>query len=356
MDAPAGDGPLLRAIQVQGHRYDTTYYHFDGFNYVYRNETEECVYLRCSEQDCQGTAKESDQAGFVKTRDHYPYHPPDELYPRYAEMRAALRTQAVTNWRARPREIFDALRNMFPEVADRISFHCVRSNIHKIRRETYPQIPATLEDLADTLINPQYLAQFSVPGPNGEHFSFFRGSNVPVLYALMSSKTEQAYMEIFVHLRDVLCPGLNPQEAMCDFERGLQNAIVEVWPNIRITGCWFHYTQALWRHVQWYDLLRYVCEHETWGVIGMAMALPLLPAAQIQNGMACIRQRASDAGITQRMQAFLDYVQTQWLENVGVEVISVAGQPTRTNNGEESNHKLLNVKVGVARPSVWVFY
>jgi len=34
---------------------------------------------------------------------------------------------------------------------------------------------------------------------------------------------------------------------MCDFEKGLRNALNMVFPEAEIIGCFFHYTKALWK-------------------------------------------------------------------------------------------------------------
>ena len=49
--------------------------------------------------------------------------------------------------------------------------------------------------------------------------------------------------------------GFDLQSVLCDFERGLHNAISSVWPSATIGGCYFHFKQALWRKLQAFDLV-----------------------------------------------------------------------------------------------------
>jgi hypothetical protein len=41
-----------------------------------------------------------------------------------------------------------------------------------------------------------------------------------------------------------------PETLSCDFELAITNAAVAVWPQVRISYCFFHFTQNLWRKIQ----------------------------------------------------------------------------------------------------------
>ena len=47
----------------------------------------------------------------------------------------------------------------------------------------------------------------------------------------------------------------DPQSVLCDFERGLHNAISSVWPSATVRGCYFHFKQALWFKMQAFELV-----------------------------------------------------------------------------------------------------
>ncbi|KAI5722060.1 hypothetical protein M8J76_003126 [Diaphorina citri] len=63
----------------------------------------------------------------------------------------------------------------------------------------------------------------------------------PVVYALMTSRTSTGYQAV---LNYVVRP---PASLMADFEPALRSVFTRLWPGIDIKGCWFHYTQALWK-------------------------------------------------------------------------------------------------------------
>ena len=47
---------------------------------------------------------------------------------------------------------------------------------------------------------------------------------------------------------------LKINDAICDFEKGLQNAILIVFKNIKINGCLFHYLKILISKLKKYSL------------------------------------------------------------------------------------------------------
>ena len=53
------------------------------------------------------------------------------------------------------------------------------------------------------------------------------------------------------------------------------------------------------------------------------------------------------------LQKFIKYVQRTWIEK-RIDVISVYGQPHRTNNSVESLNARWNAKVGTKHPNFWV--
>jgi len=48
---------------------------------------------------------------------------------------------------------------------------------------------------------------------------------------------------------DIFKPQLNPKSMMFDFEKAAMNASKYIFLLINIKGCFFHFTQSIWRHV-----------------------------------------------------------------------------------------------------------
>ena len=70
--------------------------------------------------------------------------------------------------------------------------------------------------------------------------------------------------------------------------------------------------------------------------ISLALALPFLPVAKIEDGMqevtAAIQERQDDHGA---LIPFLEYLSRQWMGIVGAATISIHRQSRRTNNAVE---------------------
>jgi len=73
--------------------------------------------------------------------------------------------------------------------------------------------------------------------------------------------------------------------------------------------------------------------------VKMAMALPFLPARDVEAGIVAVERAAA---AVDGFPAFLRYLRRFWLGAVGPEVLSVYGQPRRTNNFVESFHRVLS--------------
>lgn len=56
----------------------------------------------------------------------------------------------------------------------------------------------------------------------------------------MMRRTEEAYLEVLNHLK-TLAPAWQPRRIHCDFERGMMNAFIIVFPGSRIVGCLWHF-------------------------------------------------------------------------------------------------------------------
>ena len=50
--------------------------------------------------------------------------------------------------------------------------------------------------------------------------------------------------------------GLNPTNLLTDFESAAISAFQAAFPAIQASGCFFHLTQIIWRHVQQFGLAR----------------------------------------------------------------------------------------------------
>ena len=79
------------------------------------------------------------------------------------------------------------------------------------------------------------------------------GNYVPLLYALLPSKTQECYEKILnfvLQLREQQTLTLKPLSVHIDFELSKHNAIMHVLPGSKIESCRFHLGQNWWRKIQ----------------------------------------------------------------------------------------------------------
>lgn len=77
----------------------------------------------------------------------------------------------------------------------------------------------------------------------------YKGFYLPLIYVLCCDKSQNTYEEIFKNIL-LLAPGVKPQNIMFDFERASMNAASICFNSAQISGCFFHFSQSVWRHIQ----------------------------------------------------------------------------------------------------------
>ena len=65
----------------------------------------------------------------------------------------------------------------------------------------------------------------------------------------MSGRKKKDYRALFRALIDILPVPPEVSRITVDFERAIWSVLRQVFPAVKIQGCVFHWTQALWRKV-----------------------------------------------------------------------------------------------------------
>ena len=74
-------------------------------------------------------------------------------------------------------------------------------------------------------------------------------SYIPVIHALMSGQTEGHYVKVLEYLK-LKKEKSEIKSIMCDFEKALRNAIKNIFPNVIIYGCYYHFVKLLFKHLK----------------------------------------------------------------------------------------------------------
>ncbi|CAF4616249.1 unnamed protein product, partial [Didymodactylos carnosus] len=96
-------------------------------------------------------------------------------------------------------------------------------------------------------------------------FGFNNGYMIPCAYSLTTKKNAIVYSKILIHLIELgkkFNVIMNPERLTCDFEQSTISSFNDVFPNIKINGCFFHYAQSLWRKIQEIGMSRYFLQEK----------------------------------------------------------------------------------------------
>lgn len=199
---------------------------------------------------------------------------------------------------------------------------------------------------------------------------------LPLVYVLTCKKDMPTYETILSVLKETE-PRLNPQYIMVDFERATMNAIRLVFPDAKISGCFFHFCQCIYRHVQKYGLQSiYANDADFAQHIRCLAALAFVPVKDVVRHYNSIKQfpffqqklkgkTATDLGV----QKLLDYMETTYIGQKGklvlvpglfplqlwnVYELTLLGLP-RTNNVVEAWHNAIKIMFGINHPNIFKF-
>ncbi|XP_031570100.1 uncharacterized protein LOC116304498 [Actinia tenebrosa] len=166
---------------------------------------------------------------------------------------------------------------------------------------------------------------------------------VPLVCVVMSGKKERITKR-FSTKRCIYYPTFQRQRKWSlGFEKAMCLEVKAVLPGVKVQGCVFHWTQALWRKVQALGLaIAYKKDDGTYKFVRRLMALPFLPRHKIVD-KASFHFRLLAEETTEGLQALTGYIQEKWIESTVFpqENWSVYGQ-VHTNNDLQGYHNAQN--------------
>ena len=88
-----------------------------------------------------------------------------------------------------------------------------------------------------------------------------------------------------------LCRRPKVQKVVTDFERAIWGGVKAVFPQVKISGCSFHWSQAVMKRVQEHGLQRlYMQKGAAHRFVRLVLALPFLPAEHITRSFEQLNQ------------------------------------------------------------------
>ncbi|XP_065312676.1 uncharacterized protein LOC135922179 isoform X1 [Gordionus sp. m RMFG-2023] len=143
--------------------------------------------------------------------------------------------------------------------------------------------------------------------------------------------------------------------AQTDYEIATISALKDVFPTMSIKGCYFHYSQALWRKCQTLGLSgSYMGHSDVHKVVRRMSTLPFCREEHVALVRdTCYQMAANDT----LLSSFMMYMDTIWLGDRPLFPYTlwsryrVAGP--RTNNHLEGFHHALNQKISYTHPNIY---
>ena len=150
----------------------------------------------------------------------------------------------------------------------------------------------------------------------------YLGGVLTLVWALLTGKTALHYRTLLAHIKEcieeVTGNDWNPQLAITDFEQSLKRALRLELPNTVLNGCYFHFCQSLWRHVQELGLVRpYHQDRRLKKIIRKLMALGHLPPALVRNNFQLLLNAGRTARALRRypaLEEFFEYIRNTYID------------------------------------------
>ncbi|XP_072162296.1 uncharacterized protein [Bemisia tabaci] len=112
------------------------------------------------------------------------------------------------------------------------------------------------------------------------------GLGIPVLFVLMTKKSQKAYEPIIDYVKHKLC--LKPKIFLTDSELAISNSLRSRFPEVQQVSCYFHYAHAVTIQCLQLNLRPLARDGKGSKIFGYILALPLLPAGLIMDGYEVI--------------------------------------------------------------------
>ncbi|KAL3692881.1 hypothetical protein R1sor_006532 [Riccia sorocarpa] len=179
---------------------------------------------------------------------------------------------------------------------------------------------------------------------------------IPVVYALLPNKQKESNIRVLRILKERHVR-LDPELILTDFEESEIRAFKEVFPAARLRGCYFHFSQCIWRKIQSTPefLTCYGKKVEFAFNLRKLMALAFIPPADTEHAfdLLCESPFFTNREHVRILAPLLDYFQETWIGRIKKEQSMTELKLAQLNAGAESskgkkkyidlNKKILNI-------------
>lgn len=200
-----------------------------------------------------------------------------------------------------------------------------------------------------------YTQMFTVHGLKNGHY-------IPLVFCLLPNKLTETYSNLFKILKskcEEINLALQPRTVTVDFEKGIHNALAEVFPESKILGCRFHLGQAWWRKIQKLGLS--VIYKNPDSLIGKWLKYPFgltyLDPSDVGDCFAL--DFTEDMPENEGLRQFYDYLVENYIDEESIFPPSMWAENStnfaRTTNSCESFHSRFNSSFYSCHPDLYTF-
>ena len=188
---------------------------------------------------------------------------------------------------------------------------------------------------------------------------------IPLAWAYVEGKTTSHYRKVFRIIKQKIEElsyekhNWQPAEIVSDYERAIFLAVESEFPQSTHMGCYFHFTQAIYRSIGKLGLTIAYKEDGNFRTFArLIMSTPFLPVFKVQELILylCDLQFVKDAFRDHpQMADFLKYFHSTWILTFESKIWNCFKRQNglRTTNSCESWHVQWNRKLSRSRPSFW---
>jgi hypothetical protein len=144
----------------------------------------------------------------------------------------------------------------------------------------------------------------------------YSGQVIPMAYAPLPDKKCNTYVRFFRLLQEFGIENeINFSQNIYKLILSVRKAVKIVFPNIKVTGCYFHFSQSHWRKIQELGLKsQYENDMLFKTQVKRITALPFLVLEDISGAWDKIYEKRIDDGINGPKNKYMQYVYNTWIK------------------------------------------
>ena len=179
----------------------------------------------------------------------------------------------------------------------------------------------------------------------------------PLLFAFLPGKSRDIYERLYTLVR-IRCQqvGFNfsSNRFFMDFEAASRVAVTTIFPDADVKGCFFHFTQCVWRKAQARGLaIPYKENEDVHRLVCRAAVLPLVPVLGVADVWFEALNDLEDVQLPVDVSLFTDYITEQWVETDKEMWNHFNPEGPRTTNHLEGWHSKLKKLVQHSHPNIY---